>query len=176
MSPEDQAIQQGTQPNAEERIQHRDAYHMIPPNEKKRKKNAMIAKKEEQQYKNYKDGQKLGHISYVGTVGGGAGLPAARRQSQTQHRHAVTTKKIASQRDWKDDRKRMDTVANEEHKAAQRMKAERNTERDSARHRRLDGDRRRANEAFLARYEKETQEKKTAKVLSKSAAQDFNTN
>ena len=55
------------------------------------------------------------------------------------------------------------------------LQAERNTERDSARHRRLGEQHRAANDAFLARIEQQTKEKQQQQrrdhVLSSSAAQ-----
>ncbi|CAH1783664.1 unnamed protein product [Owenia fusiformis] len=138
-----------TATNPQDRAQYMGGYTMITPNEKKRQQIQNQAKKEEQAYQKHKEKQKLGHVSYVGTVGGGENPAVPKTQTPN-----AKLKQSEKRQQYRQQTKDRETAELQKKKEAARKQAGLNTQRDKERAERLDEDRRKKNEAFLKRFDK----------------------
>ncbi|OWF40907.1 epithelial-stromal interaction protein 1-like [Mizuhopecten yessoensis] len=152
--------EQDEPPSQEQRVSYQGGFTMITPNEKKRQAISEQARREQEQYDNHKQQQKLGHVSYVGTPGGGQITMAESRQRMIDGERFGKIDKLKKQQQYKDERKRKEESELEKKKLQQRMKAESNKQREASRqeqdHFKYDEDRRRKNEAFLSKLESQS--------------------
>lgn len=130
-------------------LEWRGAYAVMPPNEKRRTEISRVAQEETAEFEAYKESQRVGHVSYVGTVGGQNSEAQSRRVTRVQSLAATPMQKKLADEQRRRATKELEQAQHERHKAAQRHKAEAHEESERARQRRLDDDRRRKNEAFL---------------------------
>ncbi|XP_061177382.1 epithelial-stromal interaction protein 1-like [Saccostrea echinata] len=154
----------------EQRMSHQGAFTMITPNERKRQQVAEQARREEEAYQRHKENNRLGHVSYVGTVGG-----AQKTENEARHQQAQTHKSskfdsIQKRQAARDAVKRRDEEEISKMKAEQRRKAQQNTRSEAERQQRLQEDHRTKNEAFLKRIEAEQKSKSRSKYSQPSAS------
>ncbi|XP_033760177.1 epithelial-stromal interaction protein 1-like [Pecten maximus] len=151
------SAEQSEPPPQEQRMSHQGGFTMITPNEKKRQAVSEQAKRGLDQYDAHKQQQKLGHVSYVGTAGGGQMTMAESRQRMVDGNRFGKTDRLQKQQQYKDERKQKEETEFEKKKMQQRMKAETNKQREATRqsqdHMKYDEDRRRKNEEFLKKLE-----------------------
>ncbi|XP_070567781.1 epithelial-stromal interaction protein 1-like [Ptychodera flava] len=142
---------------AQERLQHRGNYAVIAPNEKKRSQIQRQAEKETRQYEEYKERNKMGYISLPPqTVGGGkvVSQTSARQQQSLQHRQVTARVGYGAKSSYKSSLRAKEEAEALEKKAKARMQTEKNKEREQTRQQRLDEDRRKKNDEFLRKFER----------------------
>ncbi|XP_060070642.1 epithelial-stromal interaction protein 1-like [Ylistrum balloti] len=148
---------QGEPPSQEQRTSYQGGFTMITPNEKKRQAVSEQAKRGLEQYNSHKQQQKLGHVSYVGTAGGGQMTMEESRQRIIDGNRFGKVDRLQKQQQYKNERKQKEEAEYEKKKLQQRMKAESNKQREVSRqsqdHIKYDEDRRRKNEEFLRKLE-----------------------
>lgn len=157
MDTQNTSSEQSDPPSQEQRMSYQGGFTMITPNEKKRQAVNEQAKRGLDQYNTHKQQQKLGHVSYVGTPGGGQMTMAESRQRMIDGNRFGKVDRLQKQQQYKDERKQREETEYEKKKIQQRMKAENNKQREATQHSqnqmKYDEDRRRKNEEFLRRLE-----------------------
>lgn len=154
-------------PTVADRTQRRDAYTVIAPDEEKRKTVQENAAKEEQKFQEFREGRRLHHVSYVGTVGDGeaaAGNVQPRRAAvNTQQPRLTSFDKTRQHRTAQRQREESEITKK---KQEQRLKATANEDRERQRKERLDEDRKKKMNAFLDQFESKSKHS----TLSREAA------
>ncbi|XP_062620174.1 epithelial-stromal interaction protein 1-like isoform X2 [Saccostrea cucullata] len=154
----------------DQRMSHQGAYTMITPNEKRRQQIAEQARREEEAYQRHKENNRLGHVSYVGTVGGAQKTENEARNQQAQIHKSSKFDSIQKRQAARDAVKRREDEEVSKKKAEQRRKAQQNTRSDEQRQQKLQEDHRAKNEAFLRRIEAEQKSKARSKYSQPSAS------
>ncbi|XP_074657923.1 uncharacterized protein LOC141910925 [Tubulanus polymorphus] len=147
-------IPQNQQQNNERKLEYRGGYSMMAPDEKKRSQIERQAQKEADNYERYKDNNRVQHVNYVGTVGGGELTEVEARQKTLQSQ--LNRRQIAEKsRQYRAETRRREEQENEMRKADGRRKADDNKIREQQRQDSLKNDHERKNEAFLRRLEQQ---------------------
>ncbi|ELU15061.1 hypothetical protein CAPTEDRAFT_192156 [Capitella teleta] len=148
---------QGGQPI--ERVQRRDAYTVITPDEKKRQSIAAQARRETEKYERYRATKKTKFVSYSGTVGGEGVTESKARQQLQQTAKSQKVNSMQKQASYRQANKDRENAELEQKKAEQRRKSVENATRGKDRQDMLKQDQEKKNNAFLKRLEKESKAK-----------------
>ncbi|XP_064649339.1 epithelial-stromal interaction protein 1-like [Lineus longissimus] len=149
---EDQDRGLGSQPVAERRLEYRGGYSVMPPDETRKRQVEAQARKESEEYERYKEQKKPGHMSYVGTAGGGLTEEQARARAAKEHSHSKFNS-LQKRQQYHDEARRKEDMKYEEKKAQAREQSEQNERRERERQKSLDHDRRMKNDAFFRKWD-----------------------
>ncbi|KAL5004103.1 hypothetical protein ScPMuIL_017559 [Solemya velum] len=139
-------------------LSYQGGYSVLPPDEKKRQAIQNQARKETENFEAYKQQSRPGHVSYVGTVGGGFVDEAAARKKIVQDNSKYA--RIQRQQQYKDATRKTENEDITRKKIDARKKAEMNEQRNIREQKRTEqmwaDDHKRKNEEFLRRLESQS--------------------
>lgn len=143
-----------------QRMSYEGCYTKISPNERKRQEISNQARKEEENYQAFKEKNRLAHVSYIGTAGGGQISKTDSRQKLEQNHRTSQYDTRLKQQKWREDKKKQEELTHQQRKDTQRQKAVKNEQMSLQQQRdqkqKWDEDRKKKNEEFLRRFEKKT--------------------
>lgn len=167
-------------PTVADRTQRRDAYTVIAPDEEKRKILQEKAAEEEQRFQQFRESNRLHHVSYVGTVGGDAdtGATAAGPVDVNDHarpRRGVTNTQqpnltpFEKSRQYRAAQRQREETEDTKKKQEQRLKAAANEDRERQRKERLDEDRKKKMNAFFGQFESKSKHSTVSREAAAAA-------
>lgn len=144
-------------PALDQRMSYQGGFTMITPNEKRKQEIQKQAERETANFQQYKEQRKVGHMSYVGTAGGGELTQEQARNKLIQENKNPSMRLREKREEYRSQQKTREEEEINQKRNRQRELAEKNKARqvqsDSDQRRKWDEDRKRKTDEFLSRLE-----------------------
>lgn len=140
-----------------QRMSYQGGYTMISPNEKKKQQIQQQAERGMQSYQQHKEQNRIGHMSYVGTAGGGQMSQEESRRKLVEENRNPSMRLREKREEYRVKQKQKEEEEINQKRLKQRQLAEKNelrkTQNEEDKRKKWDEERRRQNEAFLNKLE-----------------------